>query len=89
MKTYYLRNNHAGFVGNSPLWWAKNNGGYTSKLENVKKWSIQELIAENPCTEKFSIWESEHIDLIASKVADSQDILSKHKVSIKDLRNEN
>ena len=36
---YLLQNVHAGFVGNSPLWWKKGGSGYTGHVDDAERFT--------------------------------------------------
>jgi hypothetical protein len=60
---YYIQNTDAGYLGNSPLWWALNRKGYTANLNNAHKFSEEEakkICSGNP--EKNKAWAVDYID---------------------------
>lgn len=60
---YYIQNKNAGFLGNSPMWWALNSNGYTANLEKAHKFTEAEarkIWEGNP--EKNIVWPAHYID---------------------------
>ena len=60
---YYIQNTNAGYLGNSIIFWAKNNMGYTSDLNNCHKFTEQEakeICNGNP--DKNKAWPVDYID---------------------------
>lgn len=41
---YLLQRKPSGFLGNSPIWWAKGDRGYTAYLIGAKIWEEQEAL---------------------------------------------
>jgi hypothetical protein len=41
-RKYLILNRTAGFIGNSPLWWAQKNSGYTPRLDKAKRFTAEE-----------------------------------------------
>lgn len=39
---YYLQNKNAGYLGNSPTWWAKDGRGYTAYILGAHRFSKEE-----------------------------------------------
>lgn len=71
----YLRNKDAGYLGNAPVWWAKNGQGYTAYLENAERFDEQEaekMMRHDP--EKWEAWPCCLIDKHVHTVFDWQDI---------------
>lgn len=60
---YYIQNKDARFLGNSIVFWALNNNGYTSKLEKCQKYTYEkamEICTGNP--HKNVAWECSYIE---------------------------
>lgn len=69
----YLRNKERGYLGNSPLWWAKGGAGYTDNLDNAERFDEKqaiEKVRENP--DKWEAWRCIAIDAWAYRTFDSQ-----------------
>ena len=74
-KKYYLQCNR-GYVGNSVMWWAINDQGYTCDIRCARVWTQAEIDAK----EMRSIdvpWEKETIERLVQHHIDFQDL--KHK----------
>jgi len=60
---FYIQNRDAGFLGNSPYWWALNSNGYTSHLEKAEKYTEEQakkICLGNP--EKNKAWPVDYIN---------------------------
>ena len=76
---YYIQNKDAGYLGNAPVFWAKERRGYTSYLDNCHKFTEEEaklICLGNP--EKNKAWSVEYIDNLAQKVVDCQHMESEN-----------
>lgn len=74
VETYYLRNKDAGFLGNSPIWWAKDGAGYTAYIQNAEIWTEQaakQMVDEDPS--KWEMFKCSEINRRLQVVFDSQD----------------
>jgi hypothetical protein len=79
---YYIQNKNAGYLGNSPMWWAKGRNGYTCDLNNAHKFTEEEakkICEGNP--EKNKAWAVDYIDnnkgiqrIVDSQYLDSDNI---------------
>lgn len=72
---YYLRNKERGYLGNSFIWWSKNDCGYTAYLENAEKFcedEAKEMVRNNP--EKWEIYPCSLIEKQCHIIFDSQDV---------------
>lgn len=70
----YLRNKQAGYLGNSPIWWAKNGQGYTAYLEKAERFCptlAEKIVSEDP--DKWEAWPCSVIDNLSHRVFDAQD----------------
>ena len=75
-ETYFLQNCTAGFVGNSPLFWAKT-GGYTPWIAEAKEWSKDEaelMITGTKGTHTWKIWLTDDVRRLAKRTVDMQDL---------------
>jgi len=74
MTQYYIQRYASGFLGNSPIWWAKKGNGYSAYLENAERFSKEDadkiLIA---APEKYAMYPCDFIDAHTHKVFDMQD----------------
>lgn len=71
---YYLRNKERGYLGNSPLWYAKGGAGYTDSLDKAEMFTASEAadkVKGDP--DKWEAWDCAQIDLFAYRTFDSQD----------------
>lgn len=72
---FYIQNRDAGFLGNAPIFWAKNSSGYTSNLNNCHQFTEEEakkICLGNP--NKNKAWPVKYIDCNEGiqRVVDSQ-----------------
>ena len=70
---YYLRNKHAGYLGNAPVWWCKNGQGYSAYLERAERWTEEkaaEMVKEDPS--KWEMFPCGFIDQRLHQVYDAQ-----------------
>lgn len=70
---YYLRNKERGYLGNSPLWYAKGGAGYTDDLgraEMFTKEDAQKRVQGDP--DKWEAWLCTLVDKFAYRTFDSQ-----------------
>lgn len=74
---YFLQNCNAGYVGNSPVFWAKS-GGYTQWIDEAKRWTRDEANKQIESTRGSHQWE---LWLCGDVVS-----ASKRTVDIQDLR---
>lgn len=75
-KSYYLQNVTAGYVGNSPLFWAKKDG-YTPWLEHARwftKEDAEKIIHSTRGTHQWAMWSVEELNSIAKTTVDIQDM---------------
>jgi hypothetical protein len=71
---YYVQKHESGVVGNCLVWWRKGGHGYTCNLDDAevfegndsRLWDIVK------CTEKYTVWEKDYIDLCAHRHVDHQ-----------------
>ena len=71
---YYIQNKDAGFLGNSPVWWAKRSQGYTAYIncaEQFNKDDAESIVKGNP--DKNKMFLCDHIDERLHLVFDTQD----------------
>ncbi len=54
--TYLMQNESAGYLGNSPLFWPKNNSGYTDKIDDAKVFTYAEANALVQSTKGSHRW---------------------------------
>jgi len=66
---YYLHN--GSYVGNAMMWWRKG-GGYTTNIEEAKKFTREESLSQHRVRNTDIPWNSDHVDARAIKVADNQ-----------------
>lgn len=71
---YYLRNKERGYLGNSPLWWAKAGAGYTDNLDRAEMFTKDDAAAKvKSDPEKWEAWACAAVDKCAYRTFDSQD----------------
>lgn len=72
---YYVRNKDARFLGNAPVWWAKNGQGYSAYIEKAERFTearARKLCEEDPS--KYEMWPCHLIDAETHIVFDWQAI---------------
>lgn len=76
-KLYLLQNCSAGYVGNSPLFWAEGDAGYTPWIDLAKRWTHDEarrLIRATNGSHSWKLWPLEVIEMAAKRTVDIQDL---------------
>lgn len=71
---YYIRNKHAGYLGNFPTWWAKEGKGYTAYIlgaERFPKEEAEKMVKQDP--DKWEMYRCDHVDARLHLVFDDQD----------------
>jgi len=71
---YYLQNVTAGYVGNSPLFWASDNNGYTQWLDEAAKMTSEEAleIIRTTTSHHLIAWPVDQVDARAQRTVDVQ-----------------
>lgn len=75
MTKYYIRNKHAGFLGNAPTWWAKGGRGYTAYVNGAEQFTEAEaikMVKEDP--DKYQMLPCDEINKRLHAVFDWQDL---------------
>lgn len=73
---YLLQNCSGGYVGNSPLFWAKT-GGYTPWIDEAKIWTKEAAdlqVRATRGTHTWNIWSWAEIRSVAKRAVDIQDL---------------
>jgi hypothetical protein len=73
---YLLHNLNAGYIGNSPIFWAER-GGYTQWIDDAKRWTWQEARAQirsSRSSHSWRIWKLSEIEAVAKRTVDIQDL---------------
>lgn len=78
-KLYYIENRERGCVGNSVLWWAFNDNGYTCDIKAAKKFDEDEALELVRPDKKFMMHRVEHIDQLVQHHIDIQDLRAGRK----------
>jgi hypothetical protein len=76
-KLYLLQNVGAGYLGNSPVFWAESNSGYTQWIDQAKRWTYREAMAQkrgSHGTHKWKLWPVTLIESVAKRTVDMQDL---------------
>lgn len=71
---YLLQRKPSGFLGNSPVWWAKGGRGYTSYLQGAEIWDDEEameMVERDP--EKWRAYKLSDIMQRTRLIIDTQD----------------
>jgi len=71
---YLIRDMHAGFLGNSPIFWKQNNSGYTQWIDEARLFTsieADELIEGNPS--RWQKYRAEKVFSISKRTMDIQD----------------
>jgi hypothetical protein len=74
---YLLQNCTAGFVGNSPLFWHKDDSGYTPWIADAKRWTkleAEQQIRACQGSHTFKMWPAAQIESNAKATVDMQDL---------------
>ncbi len=71
---YYIQNKERGYVGNSMLWWERNDCGYVCDIRRAKVFTKSEAenIEKESVEKKFLMWKKEYIDARISHHIDMQ-----------------
>lgn len=59
-------------VGNCPVWWGPNGGGYVTRLDEAGRYTEQEAVSQNRTRETDIPWPCAEIDALARKTVDCQ-----------------
>lgn len=70
---YYVRDVSRGYLGNSPVWWAVNDQGYTAYLSGAKRFTAKEAMEATSKADDLQIYRCAEIDKRAHLVFDMQD----------------
>ena len=76
---YYIRRQHSGTWGNSPVWWALGGNGYTAYLQNAERFpeaTAMRMVEDDP--EKWAAFKCSEVDRRAHLIFDTQDIRRLH-----------
>ncbi|WP_223484679.1 hypothetical protein [Stenotrophomonas indicatrix] len=60
------------FVGNCPVWWGPNGGGYVTRLDEAGRYTEQEAITQNRTRTTDIPWPCAEIDALARRTVDCQ-----------------
>ncbi|MBH1529892.1 hypothetical protein I5T99_12595 [Stenotrophomonas maltophilia] len=60
------------FVGNCPVWWGPNGGGYVTRLDEAGRYTEQEAITQNRTRTSDIPWPCAEIDALARRTVDCQ-----------------
>jgi hypothetical protein len=72
---YYLQNIGAGFLGNSPFWWANGGNGYTADIDEAQlfeKGEAQSIVKSTKGTHKWKIWSEKRVKSAIYRTVDMQ-----------------
>lgn len=75
-RLYLLQNRSAGYLGNSPMFWA-DGGGYTQWIDEAKQWTWKEArlqIRAAKSTHNFRAIPLDEIERVAKRTVDMQDL---------------
>lgn len=70
---YYIQRVHSQYLGNAPVWWAVGDNGYTSYIQNAKKFTLEEATELITNTDKYAMYKCKDIDARLHLVFDHQD----------------
>lgn len=73
-KKYFLQNLHAGYLGNSPVFWAAG-GGYTQWIDDAAQFTAEEckeIIRGSRGSHKWKRWPVSYIERRAQRTVDMQ-----------------
>lgn len=74
---FYLQNQTAGYLGNSPVFWGVDGAGYTSRLDRAKKFTYEEaqsIMRSTKGSHSWFAWPVDHVDKHAHLTVDIQDL---------------
>jgi hypothetical protein len=74
---YLLQNLHAGYVGNSPMFWRKGSCGYTAWIDDAKRFTAEEcdeIERGSQGSHKWQRWPADLIERLARRTVDMQDL---------------
>ena len=77
MVEYLLQNLNAGYLGNSPFFWEKNNSGYTARIDDAKVFTpaeAREVINSTRGSHKWKRWSKKKVFRVAHLTVDMQDL---------------
>ena len=60
------------YVGNDVLWWARNNGGYTTNLDDAEVYTKEEALKVCENRETDVMWPFDFVNSIARRAVDMQ-----------------
>lgn len=72
---YYLQNLQAGYVGNSPLFWAKGGNGYTCWLDDCEVFTSEaadKMVRDD--SRKWRAWPVDGIESLARRTVDMEEL---------------
>ena len=72
---YYVRNKDAAFLGNSPVWWARDGRGYTAYVQGAHRFTEEEakkMVMDN--SDKWAAFKCSDVDARLHLVFDYQDV---------------
>lgn len=73
---YFLQNTKAGYLGNSPMWWAKS-GSYTARIDEAQEFGEEEadaIISSTKGSHNFRKWSVADVLAVAHRTVDVQDL---------------
>jgi hypothetical protein len=70
---YYIQRKPSGFLGNSPIWWAKGDCGYTAYIQNSEQFEYEKALAIVGDGHKYAMYKCEYINSRLHLVFDEQD----------------
>lgn len=73
---YFLQDTRS-YVGNCPLWWAKDNKGYTTRIDLAHRYTKEQAFAQHRCRDSDLPWPVSMVEPLARLTIDIQDL---HKV---------
>ncbi len=59
-------------VGNCPVWWGPNGGGYVTRLDEAGRYTEQEAVSQNRTRDTDIPWPCAEIDALARETVDCQ-----------------
>lgn len=76
----YLLQKRGSYVGNAVVFWGENNCGYYCNMENVGKYTKEDMLKIAINNENIVVWDADYIDSVLVKVADAQNLNHAHCV---------
>lgn len=68
---YYLQDSRT-YVGNCPMWWAKDSGGYVCNLDNAGLYTYEEAMQLHKDRSTDIPWKQQDVEIAVKRLVDAQ-----------------